>query len=152
MRLWDVAAAKELQSFRGHESDVLCVAFSPDGRHVLSAGGSQGKADQPASAAEKAPPSDCSLRLWDLSTGKEVHCLKGHTGLVSGVAFFPDGRRILSGSFDRTLRLWDVESAREVLRFGPHKGGVTGVAVFADGRQALSVGFDRTVRLWKMPE
>jgi WD40 repeat protein len=67
------------------------VAFSPDGRRIVS-----GSADN-------------SLRLWDASSGKQLGPpLQGHTSLVSSVAFSPDGRRIVSGSGDNTLRLWDA--------------------------------------------
>jgi WD40 repeat protein len=70
---------------------VWSVAFSPDGRQIVS-----GSADN-------------SLRLWDASSGKQLGPqLKGHTAWVYSVAFSPDGRRIVSGSGDKTLRLWDA--------------------------------------------
>jgi WD40 repeat protein len=46
--------------------------------------------------------------LWDATTGRETHTLKGHTSGVMWVAFSPDGKRIVSGSWDNTLKLWDV--------------------------------------------
>jgi WD40 repeat protein len=46
------------------------------------------------------------VRLWDVATGKEVHCFRGHTYYVRGVAFAPDGRTALSCSWDNTMRLW----------------------------------------------
>jgi WD40 repeat protein len=66
------------------------VTISPDGRRALSGGVDQ------------------TIRLWDLATGEELHCFRGHEGMVNGVAFSPDGRRALSGGSDRTVRLWGL--------------------------------------------
>jgi WD40 repeat protein len=54
------------------------------------------------------------------------------------VAFSPDGRRVISGSTDKTMRLWDVATGKEVRRFEGHRGGVESVCFSPDGRRALS--------------
>jgi WD40 repeat protein len=43
--------------------------------------------------------------------------IHGHTGPVDAVAVTPDGRHVVSGSFDRTLRVWDLEDGKEILTF-----------------------------------
>jgi len=48
------------------------------------------------------------VKVWDSHTGKVVRNLRGHTGLVSSLAFSPDGRRLYSGSRDHTVKVWDV--------------------------------------------
>ncbi len=67
---------------------------------------------------------------------------------VVGVAIAPDGRKALTGGFDRMMRLWDVESGRELRRFEGHAGPVVAVAFAPDGRRALSGASDNTMRLW----
>ena len=86
-----------------------------------------------------------------LSTGRERK-LEGHTKQLHGAVFTPDGRRILSGSYDQTVRLWDVEGGQEVCRFLGHTNWVWGVAVSPDGRLGLSGSLDKTMRLWKLPK
>jgi hypothetical protein len=57
-----------------------------------------------------------TARLWDIESGKELVCLKGHAGAISAVAVSPDGRQALTGSQDGTARLWDLSSGRELVR------------------------------------
>ena len=59
-----------------------------------------------------------------------------------------DGRRALSGSFDRTMRLWDTTTGQELTRFQGDRSLVSRVALSTDGRRALSSSGDSTVRLW----
>ena len=116
----------------GHTQGVNSMAFSPDGRRLVS--GSD----------------DYTLRLWDAATGKPIGLpLQGHTNWVISVAFSPDGRRIVSVSSDNTLRLWDAASGQPI---GPplqgHTNSVSSVAFSPDGRRIVSGSLDNTLRLW----
>jgi serine/threonine protein kinase len=71
-----------------------------------------------------------------------------HTPSVLGVAYFPDGKRVVSAGRDGVLRVWDVESGKELYAMRGHTAPVTCVAIAADGRHILSGSEDKTVRLW----
>ncbi len=117
---------------RGHRGAVRALGFSADGRWAVSGG------------------EDGTVRVWDLTTGRERQSFKGHTDEVSAVAFLPGGRRVVSGGRDRTVRLWDVSTGKELHRLRGHTDGVRSLAVAPDGRHVLSGGEDRAARLWEV--
>ena len=79
--------------------------------------------------------------------------MSGHSGLIGNLALLPDGRRAVSGSFDRTIRLWDLGNGQELHRFLGHPREVTWVAASPDGRRLLSSDYNgHELRLWDLEE
>ena len=64
------------------------------------------------------------------------------------VAYSPDGRRIVSGSRDKTVRVWDAASGAELACLRGHEELVSSVAYSPDGRRIVSGSADKTVRVW----
>ncbi len=140
---------REIHRYEGHKSFVTSVAFSLDGRRVLSGSGGDYQENR------WVPGSDNSLRLWEVETEQVIHRFVGHKHMVRSVAFSPDGRHALSGSQDKTIRLWDIETGKELLRLGgwfgkKHTDGVSSVAFSPDGSQVASASEDQSVRLWDL--
>src|SRR5438067_6825826 len=79
-----------------------------------------------------------------------VATLKGHTETVYGIAFTPDGRQVVTGSFDKTVRIWDAATGKEIkVLDGPagHQNLVLSVAVSPDGKAIASGGQDNTAKV-----
>jgi len=130
IRMCDVATGNEIKKFSGHTDDVNSVAFSPDGKQLLT--GSH----------------DYTIKLWDVASGNEIKTFKGHSYDVNSVAFSPDGKQIISGSDDKTIKLWDVASGKEIRTFTGHAYEVKSVAFSSNGKQVFSGSTDKTAKLW----
>jgi WD40 repeat protein len=101
------------------------------------------------SVADEGPPQDPNaIRVWDTETGECVATLCGHEDTVLAVALSGDGRRIVSGSLDKTIRVWDAETGECVATLGGHEGAVRAVALSDDGRRIVSGSWDKTIRVW----
>ncbi|KAJ8597176.1 WD40 repeat-like protein [Rhizopogon salebrosus TDB-379] len=75
--------------------------------------------------------------------------MQGHTESVNGVAFFNDGRRVVTGSWDKTLRIWDAQKGTLVGKpFKGHQDSICSVAISPDDRRIASGGEDTEVIIW----
>jgi WD40 repeat protein/serine/threonine protein kinase len=87
--------------------------------------------------------------LWQLCHG-DLFALRGHSGKVTGVVFSPDGKRLASGSADRTVKIWDPATGKEMASFKGHTDAITCVVFSPDGKLLASASCDKTVRVWNL--
>lgn len=140
-RVWDLETGEEVIRLGGHDGVIHDVAFSPDGRYILTA---QGNSSTNISHLGK------TATLWNAKTGKLIRRYNGHEKGITSIAFSSDSKMFLSGSRDKTAILWEVETGKEIRRFTGNTDEVTCVDISPDGRFCLTGSQDDIVRLWDL--
>jgi len=128
--LWDAATQQKIARFE-HSAIVWSIAFSPDGRWLVSAHG------------------DGAVLIWNVAERERAANLNEHSGSVRAVAFAPDGRRVASAGEDRTVTVWDAELGRKQAVLTDHQTRVTSLS-FSGDRQLASGDQDGNVILWDL--
>jgi WD40 repeat protein len=128
VRLWDVDSGREVRRF-DLAGRVFAMAWSPDGTQVV------------ATEAE-------SASVWDVRTERSLLTLTGHEAVVNGVAWSPDGERIVTASNDGTARIWDGRTGRVSVVLRGHTGLVYSAAFSPDGERVVTAADDGSVREW----
>jgi WD40 repeat protein/serine/threonine protein kinase len=133
---------QERRTLRGHTRPVNAVAFSPDGRRLVSGAGERYYNALTTHEAE--------LTLWDAETGRALRRLSGLKGAVFSVVFSPDGQLIAVGSgyqralnnFDGHLSVWEAESGRQLYDRLEESNSLLSIAFSPDSR-FIAAGYGR---------
>jgi|GEM_PF-7000553 len=174
--LTEQAAAVVLHRTLAHSDKVYSVAFSPDGRYLVSGSVTRHLHLWDLSQDESLPTTlsghtkfvwsasfspdaktiasasgDGAVFLWDVASRSYYRIMESHPSLVIslyGSAFSPDGRYLAAAGMDGEIRLWTTWNRHPSRRLSGHKGAVYSVAFSADSRFLASGGDDETVRIW----
>ncbi|KAH3756319.1 Apolipoprotein A-IV [Pelomyxa schiedti] len=106
-KIWDPAKSSEcIHSFAEHTKEVYTLKWCPVPHSQLLATASF----------------DCSVKLWDVSTGTCLHTLARHAEPVYAIGFSPNGEFLASGSFDRCIHIWSTKTGNLVATHNANGG------------------------------
>jgi WD40 repeat protein len=133
MKVWEAETHKEVLSWPIQDFDTRRVAYSPDGKHIVSTGS--------------------TLRVWDASTGRQEAWLD-MLGFGGDVIFSPDSKRIIGarrgGEATAEVLIWDVETGEQLstVTLRGRTKDVDEIALSRDGKLAVTLSRDGALKLW----
>ncbi|KAF9142515.1 hypothetical protein BG015_000800 [Linnemannia schmuckeri] len=173
LRLWKVSSLGS--GFDSHDTPdpQFCVAYSPDGRHLISGGltGPTRQLNADSGDIEFVFPAHLrntrciafspdglqlaiggakeEVTLWSVESCATAYVLSGHEYGVYSVAFSPCGRWLASGDFDSAVRLWHTRSGTAGRVLYGHEGNIQSVTFSPDGHWITSACSEGKIRLWE---
>ena len=119
----------------GHSNSVKSISFSPDSKYFVS---SDSK----------------TIKLFELSTGKEIRTICGFSNLVSTAAYSHDGKYIgacaMEKDFSYALYVWEAETGKKVKSFGKDYIALQDVIFSSDDKCLITGGFDGKIKFWNI--
>ena len=129
-QIWDARRGVLRRRLRGHTDSLTDVAFSRDGRMLVTAS------------------LDGTARVWRTATGSAVAVLRASPSHLVSASFSPDGRMVVTTGYDRVARIWSVPADSLLHTLRGHASAVYDAAFTARGDQVVTVGNDGTTRVW----
>lgn len=170
IRGWEAKSGKCIQTLKSHAHWVNHLSLSTDyalrmgpydhtGTSPESPQDAQSKAERNfhkvaklgGQVSEKmvTASDDFTMYLWEPSkSSKPITRMTGHQKLVNHVSFSPDGRYIVSSSFDNSIKLWDGRDGKFLATFRGHVAPVYQTAWSSDCRLLVSCSKDTTLKVW----
>ncbi len=137
--LWDTTTGKPAACLTPLAGPVQALAFSAEGSLLAVASGLPGVSGE--------------VRVYAMKTltlvGKP---LAGHSDVVLGVAWSPDGKRLVTASQDKTARLWEWPSGKALLVMPDNSDAVTRVCFAPDGKSLYTASLDHNVRQFNVAD
>ncbi len=175
-KVWDAATGQLLMTLTGHSKRVVSAVFSPDGLSIATLSednsarlwrANTGKEWKTVFLGNILAPSVAfasdALRIlvvaygekdtaevWDIRSEKLIISLKGHTGWIATAEISPDGRHVVTTSFDKTARLWDAVTGKQLMILAERIGGfvVSSARFSPDGTRIVTVDGSARATVW----
>jgi WD40 repeat protein len=139
VKLWSTVTGQMVANFDWFGSQVMAVAFSPDGKK-MAVGFINGEVARAELDTTQSP-----------IKGRGLPSVAAHAVALTSLAFSPDSKLLATVSRDRTVKLWDAANGKLVATLWGHLDHIRSVAFAPDGKALATAAYDRTAKIWETP-
>lgn len=169
--LWDLDSGEILRKIAGHRNTVRHLTFSRGDRYLLSGGDITAmlwKTDgtpvmkytghvthvfnakfNPGESMIVTTSLSDKFRIWDRSTGENLHTPAGHTKSVLAACFHPGGKMLATGSLDRNIIIWNTATYEPEKTISAHGENIYALDFSSGGNLLASASRDKTIKIWQ---
>ena len=129
-RLWSFDRLYPLRIYAGHQSDVDCVAFHPNGAYIATGS------------------SDKTIRFWSVHSGDCLRLFSRHSSGILSICFSPDGQYLASAGEDKIIKIWDIKAGKLFKDLKDHSDTIFALQFDNTSSVLCSGGLDKTIKFW----
>ena len=140
--VWSLETGKIIHQLAGFDGDGGRVCFSPDGKRIVGGGiplQAQGKNQKRA-----------IVKVWAVSTGKELLRFDAHNGLLQTIQCSPDGQYIATGGQDKLVKVWNATTGKIRYVLSGHQGKIQDICFHPNSKQLVSVCDESSLKIWDL--
>ena len=133
VRIWQV-----FNRYLKKAEGIYSVSASPTASDVYAAANWEGK-----------------INIWRNSGDdlqKVIHSISGHEEIISQIKYSPDGKLLVSASWDKTIKLWNADNGELVDTLKGHRDGINSIVFTPDSKILISGSEDKTIKLWSLED
>lgn len=130
IKIWNSKTGELLKTMKG-ATDVNRMEFSPDGKALAVSYDARYFAD-----------------VWDVDKGSLLFELKGHNDRIQDIHWSPDGKTIITASWDRTVKIWNASDGKLQMTLKGHRGFVVSARYLPTQDRVVTTSMDSTARVW----
>ena len=128
--VWNTSNWTEINKIKAHDSEILSLAFSPDGKYLATSS------------------SDSKIKIWNTSTWATI-AMFDKAGIAKTIAFSPDGKFFAAGTTSKDIKIWFTNSWEQETLSG-HQENVETISFSPDSRYLVSGSYDKNIKMWEL--
>ncbi|NVO04095.1 MAG: caspase family protein [Bacteroidetes bacterium] len=152
VRIWDFEKGTEKQKISKFSNEVSCVRFSKNDKTFIAASFLKNKANYENDQNDITVNYNGigTIDIFNIGSSSPFYTFRGHSAWVNNLSLSDDGKRLITGSYNKQAKLWDLTTGKQIRNFSGQTDCISSVAISPNNDFALTGSIDKTTWLWDL--